>query len=408
MTEQRVESLPPGAEREKTFLDFLVVLAKHKKLIFRLPIAAGFMAVIVSLLLPKWYTATAKIMPPQQSQSNAVAILGQLGVLTGGGASQALGLKNPSDVYVTMFKSRTVADKLIERFDLKNVYGEEYLFETRKQLARNSSITSSRDGIITIEVEDTDPKRATDIANAYVEELRNVTVHLAVSEASQRRVFFEGQLKKAKDDLGTAEVELKKFAQGAGLVNPDGQATLTVTAAAQLRAQITAREVNLAAARLFATEDNPEVKRIHQELAGLRTELARMDKNVNIGKGDVLVSVGRAPEVGLEYVRRLREVKYFEALFEILAKQYEIARIDEAKDATLIQVLDAAVQPEIKSKPKRTLIVLLTVLVAVILSIVLALMLESLQRAFQDPDRAALLRQLRNLILARRPSGTGT
>jgi uncharacterized protein involved in exopolysaccharide biosynthesis len=329
-------------------------------------------------------------LPPQQSQSNAVAILGQIGAL-GGGPSQALGLKNPSDIYVAMLKSRTVADKLIERFSLKDVYGSDFLANARKDLARYSSIGASRDGIITIEFDDKDPKRSAEIANAYIEELRSLTVQLAVSEAGQRRLFFEGQLKKVKNDLVTAELGLRKFTQDSGLVNPQGQIGLSVAAAASLRAQIAAKEIQLSTMRTYATEGNPDLKRTNQELTGLRVELAKLENNANAGKGDVMVPFGKAPEIGLEYIRLYRDVKYYETLFEVLAKQYEIARIDEAKDATLIQVLDAAVRPEQKSKPNRTLVVLFSILGSGIAAILIALALEAVKR-----NRALPLENSRN------------
>src|SRR6266568_624454 len=343
------EIRPDEQEDGYAFFDFLLLMAKYRKLVMGLPIVTGIVALIVSFLLPNWYTATAKIMPPQQSQSNAVAILGQLGAIAGGVASQALNVRNPSDIYVAMLKSRTVADALIQHFDLKNVYDEEYLAETRKKLAKNSVIVAGREGVITIDVDDKDPKRAAEIANAYVEELRIRTLGLAVSEAGQRRLFFEGQLKKAKNDLIDAEVELKKFTLDTGLMNPQGQVSLSVAAAAALRAQIAAKEIQLTAMRSFATENNPDLRRTLQELSGLRSELSKMEKNTHVEKGDVMVPFGKAPEVALEYARRFRDMKYQETLFEVLSKQYEIARIDEAKDATLIQVLDAAVPPERKS-----------------------------------------------------------
>ena len=384
-----------GSAQGLSVLDLLLILAKHKRLVLGLPAVAVIVAVILSLLMPNWYMGTAKILPPQQSQSNAVAILGQLGALAGG-AGQYLGLKNPSDIYVAMLKSRTVADLLIQRFDLMRVYDEKLMVDAQKQLAGNTTIAASRDGVITIEVEDKDPKQAADMANAYVEELRGLTVKLAVSEAGQRRLFFEGQLKKAKNDLTAAEIELKKFTQDSGLVNPQGQIGLSVAAAAALRAQITAKEIQLSAMRSFATEANPDLQRSLQELSGLRAELGKMEKNATSGKGDVMVPFGKAPEVGLEYVRRYRDMKYYETLFEVLAKQYEIARIDEAKDATLIQVLDKAGVPEKKTKPKRALIVILAAFAAGFLAVLLAFLLEASERVRGDP------RQTRQLDLLRR------
>ena len=406
MVESASESAPSESGRDaigaSLLLDLLLVLARNKKLILGFPAAAGIACLLAVLIYPSWYTAMAKIMPPQQSQSNAVAILGQLGALSGG-AGQALGLKNPSDVYVAILKSRSVADSLITRFDLKKVYGEDYMVEARKELASNSSISSGREGIITIEVDDRDPKRAAEIANGYVEELRGLTVNLAVSEAGQRRLFFEGQLKKSKNDLTVAEVELKKFTQDSGLVNPQGQIGLSVAAAAALRAQISAKEIQLSAMRTFATDANPDLKRTLDELGGLRSELAKMEKNGNSGKGDVMVPFGKAPEVGLEYVRRFRDMKYFETLYEVLAKQYEIARIDEAKDATLIQVLDHAVPPERRSKPRRSIIVVAGVLLAGVLIVLWVLVVDATARARTRPEVDQKVRALRGLLSRNSP-----
>jgi tyrosine-protein kinase Etk/Wzc len=393
-------ALVPTSDSEAAntlLLDFLLVLLRHQRLVLGLPILAGMVAATISYLLPSWYTASAKIMPPQQSQSNAVAILGQLGALTGG-ASQAFGLKNPSDIYIAMLRSRTVADRLIQRFDLKQVYDEELLYYTRKKLTRNSSFAAGREGVITIEVEDKDPVRAANLANGYVDELRGLTIHLAVSEASQRRLFFEGQLSKAKNDLVAAEVELKKFSLESGLVNPQGQIGLSVAAAAALRAQITAREIQLSAMRSFATETNPDMMRAFRELTSLRGELAKMEQNAGAGKGDVMVPFGKAPEVGLEYVRKFRDVKYFETLFEVLAKQYEIAKIDEAKDATLIQVLDTAPAPERRSWPRRSLIVLVTMLMAFLVAIFAAHLVDSLGRIKQNRELSGKYVELRALL----------
>jgi tyrosine-protein kinase Etk/Wzc len=401
-TEGTNPAAQPVNEAEGTMLlDFLGLVARHRKLILAGPVIAGVVAGVISLLLPKWYTATTKIMPPQQSQSNAVAILGQLGALAGGAASQALGIKNPSDIYVSMLRSRTIADALVDRFELKQVYDEEFIAEARKELARNSTIVAGREGVITIEFEDKDPVRAAKVANAFVDELRNRTLNLAVGEAGQRRLFFEGQLKKAKQDLTVAEVELKRFTQDAGLVNPQSQVGLSIAAAAALRAQVSAKEIQLSAMRSYATENNPELTRIQSELSGLRVQLARMESDTGAGKGDVMIPFGKAPEVALEYTRRFRDLKYNETLYEVFAKQYEIARIDEAKDATLIQVLDVAIAPEQRSRPKRTLIVLVSVVLALLVAVLAAIAIEAVGRALLDPTKAARIRELRSLVFWR-------
>jgi tyrosine-protein kinase Etk/Wzc len=354
----------------------LVALYRQRRIVLGLPLVAGLIAIAIAFLLPKWYLATARILPPQQGQSSAVAILGQLGGLASM-AGQNLGVRTPSDMYIGMLRSRTVSDAIIHKFELQSVYDEDTMVDTRKELNRHATIGAGRDGVIAIEVEDRDPQRAAAMANAYIEELSKLTLNLALTEASQRRLFFEAQLKKAKDDLITAELELKGFTEKAGLVNPQGQVSVTVAAAAALRAQISAKEIQLTAMRTFATETNPDVERTRQELVGLRSELARIGKDHDKKGTDVLVSFGKAPEMSLEFVRRFRDLKYHETLFEVLAKQYEIARIDEAKDATFIQTLDVALSPDKKSRPLRSVIVLVTVFVALVVAVIVGIVREA-------------------------------
>jgi tyrosine-protein kinase Etk/Wzc len=386
-----VSQQQPDADRQGGLLDLAIVLAKRKRLVLGFPSACAVVAAAASLLMPNWYRATATILPPQQGQSNAVAILGQLSVVAGG-TTQALGIKNPSDVFVDMLKSRTIADQLTEKFQLVKIYDKKFIVDARRELAGNSSITAAKDGVITIDVEDRDPKRAAELANAYVDELRAMTQDLAVGEAGQRRLFFDTQLKRTKDDLINAETQLKTFNEKTGTINPESQAILTVSTAAALRAQITSREVQLSAMRTFATETNPDLLRLQKEIESLQTELSKMEHSTGVRKGGVLLSVGEAPEVSLEYLRRFRDVKYYEALFQALAKQYELARIDEAKDATLIQVLDKAVPAERKSRPRRALLVVLTTMTAAIAATLWAFIHEALERARHDPERARRLR----------------
>lgn len=382
-------------------LDILIVLAKHKKLVLGLPLLAAVITAVVTLLMPNWYTATAKLLPPQQSQSNAVAILGQLGALTGG-ASQALGIKNPSDIFVAMLKSRTVSDALIERFKLMDIYDEKYMQDVRKELSRNVDIAAGRDGVINIEVDDKSPRRAADMANAYVEELEILTRRLAVGEAGQRRLFFEQQLKQVKGDLARAESELTKFQVDKKILNPQGQASLTISAAAGLQAQIAAKEVQIAALKSFATQENPDLNRAQEELAGLRIQLAKIAHGRSEDVGDVMLSMSKAPEQGAEYLHKFRDVKYYEILFELLAKQYEIARIDEAKDATLIQVLDKALVPDKKSYPRRITAITLATIFALIFTILLIAVIEYFDSATNEPPKQQKMLALNNYLSLKR------
>src|SRR5437899_55496 len=234
-----------SAEDEISLLDLLIVLAKHKRIVLGVPFVAAVVAAIISLLMPNVYTGTTRILPPQQSASAATAVLNQLGGALGGGlagvAGGALGIRNPNDLYVGMLKSRTVADNMISRFELGKLYDEDRLSDVRKRLEKETTIAAGRDGIITIDVDDKDPKRAADMANAYVDELVKLTKVLAVTEASQRRLFFERQLLQAKDNLTAAEMVARQGLQKGGLAQVDAQGRSMIEVTARLRAQISVK-----------------------------------------------------------------------------------------------------------------------------------------------------------------------
>lgn len=378
---------------EVTALDLLAIIARKKFHILGIPLLAGVIAAGVSLLLPNIYSGVASVLPPQQSQSGSSAILGTLGAL-GGMSGSALGLKNPSDLYVGMLNSRTVSDNIIQRFKLESVYETKTLTDTRLLLSGFSSIASGKEGIISIEVKDKDPKRAAALANAYVEELQKMTQTLAITEASQRRLFFEKQLVQAKRLLADAEVNLKVMQEKSGLIQLNGQAEALIKSSADLRAQIAAKEVALSAMQTFATGANPEYVRARQELAGLKEQLKKMESGLNQGAGDLLVGSGRIPEAGLEYVRRVRDVKYAETIFELMSKQFEIAKIDEAKESSIIQILDTAIVPDKKSKPNRGVIVVSTILFFGIVTMFWVLASEFLRKMKASPAQS---RRLKNL-----------
>ena len=364
-------------EDEVSLLDLLIVLAKHKTLVLGLPAAAAVISAVVSLLLPNYYTGITKILPPQQTQSTS-AVLAQLGNLAGlAGGPAAAGLKNPNDLYVGMLKSRTVADNLIQRFDLNRLYDQNYQSLTRKRLEKETTITAGRDGIITIQVDDKDPRRAAELANAYVDELFKLTKVLAVTEASQRRLFFERQLELAKDSLARSEASTRQALQKGGLVLVEGQGRVMAETSARLRAEITVKEIQIGAMRTFASEQNPELQRTQQQVEVLKRELARIEGTSGAGSS-------RPEETsvkGIENLRLLREMRYNELTYELLAKQYEIAKIDEAKDSAIIQVMDRAIEPDRKSKPVRWQIVLLSTLVAGLLAVLGAFLLEALTKS---------------------------
>lgn len=387
---------PEAADDEISLLDLAIVLAKYKKTILGVPFAAAVLAAGVSLLMPNIYTATTRIMPPQQGQSTAAAMLGQLGALAGG-LSGSLGIKNPNDLYVGMIKSRTVADAMIERFKLKDEFESETMMATRTALEGITRISAGKDGIISVDVDHEDPEKAATYANAYIEELTRMMQTLAVSEAGQRRIFFEQQLKRTKDELAAAEEGLRSTQETTGLIKLEEQGKAIIDAAAQLQAQIAAKEIQIAAMRGFVTEQNPDLQRARQELAAMRVQLQKAEDTAP-RRGDVLVPTGKIPEVGMSYVRALRELKYQEAMFEVLAKQYELARIDEARDAAIIQVIDQAVPPDRKSKPKRALIVILTALAVGFMTVLWVFIKEAISKAKEDPESSGRLSQLQTAL----------
>lgn len=252
-----------------------------------------------------------------------------------------------------------------------------------------------KSGIITIGVEDKDPKRAAELANAFVEELGNLNNVLAVTEASQRRLFFEEQLKDAKESLIKAEESMRGFMERTGAVKIDAQTTAVIESIAQLRAQIAAKEVGLKVMRTFATQQNPDLQRAEEELSGLMIELGKLEAKGSGQNPDPLMSTGRIPSVGTEYIRKLREFKYNEALYEILLKQLEVARLDEAKDTAIIQVIDKAIPPEKRVKPKRIQMVMIAGVVGLFFSIFAAFFMEYKEKASNDPENKERFETLR-------------
>jgi len=381
-------SLEAGSRIDTT--ELLLVLAQHKKRILQITLAAALAALIVTLLLPNMYTATATILPPQQKQSS-MNLMGQIGAMAGLGAGD-LGLKNPTDIFVAMLTSRTVEDNLINRFDLRKIYWRKRYQDTRKKLEDRSEVIATKEGLISISVADRDPRRAAELANAYVDELHGLNQNRAISEASQRRLFYEQQLKAEQNELSTAELAMKQVQEKSGLLQPDAQGKTMIAGVADLRAQVANHEVQLQTMRSYATPSNPDLKRAETELAGLRGELTKLERaNTIVGNGNIEIPARQMPQAELEYLRRARELKYHEALYEFLGKQLETARIDEANDTLLVQVVDTAVPPEKKSSPHRMLIVLIATVLGFLLSCMGVLMMENIRRKQQDPEQGPRL-----------------
>jgi len=339
-----------------SLFDLLLVIARRKRLILGMAAAGAAIGAAVAFLLPPQFTSTTVIMPPAQQQSAASSLLGQLGPIAGL-AGRDLGIKNPADLYVGILTGRTIADNLIRTFDLRTLYHVKTMVEARKRLAALSSISVGKDSLIKISVDDRDPRRSAALSNAYVDELYKQTSRLALTESGQRRLFFEQQVASEKSALADAEAALKTTQEKTGVIQVSSQVEAVIRSIAQVRAEIAGREVALQSLKSAATDRNPEVVRQGTELSALRAQLAKLEANAGKSRpGDLAIPASQVPQAGLEYTRALRELKYHETLFELLSKQYEVARIDEAKDAPILQVVDTAIPPERKSWPPRTLL----------------------------------------------------
>jgi len=345
--------------------EVFILLASRRRFIFWFTLGAALVAAIIVWLIPNQYTATAVILPPQQNSSMSSALLGQLG---GSGAlasmaGSSLGIKNSGDMYVSLFRSRTVEDVLIERFGLMKRYGKKTMYDTRNKFEdRTTVILGVKDGLIRVTATDPDPKFAAELANAYVEEFHKHSDSLTLSEASQRRGFFQQQLLEANGNLATAEEALKNTEQSTGVLQLDSQAKALIESAAILRAQVTAKEVQLQSMRSFATADNPQFMQVQQQLDALKGQLAKVAGPSGSPGADIGISGSKIPQAGIAYVNSLRDVRYYETVVELVARQFELAKLDEARQGT-IQVSDVAVAPDKKSWPPRAILIsLITVL----------------------------------------------
>lgn len=375
---------PGSGELEISLIDLLGVLLAHKRLLTLLPLCIGALALAASFLITPSFTASTKLLPPQQQQGTGLAAL--LGAAGAGGLTGALGsvggLKNPSDQWIGLLKSRAIADALLDRFKLQALYESKYRFQARQTLEANTKITAGKDSLIEIEVTDQSPERASQLASAYVEELQRLTNTLAVTEASQRRLYFQTQLAEAKTNLINAQIQLKRVGVSQDVLKTTPEAA--VGRVAQIQAAIAALEVRISVMRKSMTESSPELQATLAELTALRGQQLTAERDGPSGQG------------GNDYIARYREFKYYETLFELLARQFEMAKADEARDGALIQVVDVAQIPEYKSKPKRGLIALLSTALAFALCAAAILARQALRdygRTAQGQERLSRLKQ---------------
>jgi uncharacterized protein involved in exopolysaccharide biosynthesis len=384
-------------EDEISLLDLLQTIVENLRLLVLGPLVAGLLALGIGFALPATYTAQVKFLPPQQQQSAAASMLASLGGL-GGLAGAAAGLKNPADQYLAFLKSNRIQDALIDRFKLQDRYKTKFKTDTRMALTSQVRSVSGKDGLISLEVDDTDPQFAAELANAHVEELQILLAQMSVTEAQQRRAFFEKQLLQVKDKMIAAELALRATGISGSVLKSNPASALAAVAA--LKAQVTVQEVKLGAMRGYLADTAPDFKQALTELANLRAQLLKQEKDEPVNKisngqpgaqsNTSLKGAGQG-----DYVAKYREFKYQETLFELFAKQFEIAKIDESREGAVIQVLDAAQAPERKAKPKKALIAIITALATGFALLLFVFIRQALVNAAKNAESADKLQRLK-------------
>ena len=349
-------------ETGPSVMDLLLPVVRRWKLVLAAAIAAGLAAIAASYAVQPIFTAHTRLLPPQQQQTSNLAALASLGALAG--LAGAAGVRTPADQYVGLLQSDAVRDRIIKALDLQTHYESKYLFEARKELDRRVRIAvGKKDGLITIESEDESPERAAAIANLHVTELRRLTSELALTEAQQRRNFFEDQVKKTRNLLVKAQAALEGSGFNPGALRTDPRAA--AESYARLKAEVMAAEIRLQSLRRTLTDSAPEVQQQQSVYSSLRAELSKAET--------VAAGSNAAAPATESYIGKYREFKYQEALFDLFSRQFELAKLDESKEGTLIQVIDPALRPEYKSRPRRAMwAVVATVVTGLMMCLALA------------------------------------
>lgn len=382
-----------AGETEINLLELLQIILRRKALVIKICSGVALVAVVYSLLLPNIYTATAKVLPPQKDSTGGLAtLLGQGGASIAGIAS-SFGGGGGAPLYLGILNSRSVADAVIKRLDLEKTFKADSMDVARKKLANLVKMQAGKDGIISITAEGKDPKLVSDLANAFVAELERKSVELNLTKAGSERVFLQKRLEVVKADLKEAEELLRSFQLRNKAFKVDQQAEASIEGIARLKAEIASKEVQLTSLRSYQTDESFEVKTAQAVLANLRSRMAQMTGSGT--NADGIPSVGAIPDLAVQYLRLLREVKVQEAVYEQLTKQYETAKILEAKDSSAIQILDEAVPPVKKTSPKRSVIVIAATAIAFVCSLFYIFFLEYFQKMSPaDRNRWSEIKQM--------------
>ena len=417
-------NLPVHSQRsdddEINLMDIMLVIAKYNRFIMAFTAVSIVLALIYVMLQPFSYTAKTVILPPQtKSDSSMGALLGNLGGLNAMPGVSSLGLNNPTDTFVGMLKSRSLADQVIAKLNLQKLYKAKTMTQTRQTLSGSTKITAGKDGFIIIEYTHSDPVIAAEIANTFVNELDKMNSTVAISEAARRRLFYEKQIKETSVNLSQAEAAMKETQRktgwyefggfdvgmvgggtgggGASLMSGGTRVNASVLMKVEeIRAQITLKELDLASKRAYMTEQNPGYLRSLAILGALKANLTKLEGSAS--GADVKVPVSQLSDTGFAYIHQMRDLKYKQSLMELYSKQFEMAKMDEAKESPLVQVVDIAMPPEERSSPKRALAMVIVTILALLIGIILAFTINAIDTAKQMPESAERLNLLRRYL----------
>jgi capsule polysaccharide export protein KpsE/RkpR len=360
-------------------------------------------SVLIAVLIPAQFASTTRLMPPDSAQGQGLAMFaaaaGKLGGNLASIGNELLGLKTSDDLFAGVLLSRTVQDDLITKFDLRKVYGVRRWVDARKELTRDTDIGIDRkSGILTIQVTDHDPKRASAMAQEYVAQLNNVVTQLNTSSAHRERVFLEERLSEVKQELESSEKEFSQFASKNGAIDIKEQGKAMVEAAALLEGQLIAARTELQGLRQIFTDNNVRVRSVRARVNELELQIRKMGgtastaENAASPDNAVYPSIRKLPLLGVTYADLFRHTKVEEAVFETLTQQYELAKVQEAKEVPSIKVLDPAEVPEKKVFPPRTLLVLTGTFLALVVGVLWVLLSDRWRKIDpQDPGKLLVL-----------------
>jgi tyrosine-protein kinase Etk/Wzc len=404
--------LAPGLGGSLT--DLALVLARHWRMVGLVTLAGTAIMLVVSLVLPKWYEAKVSMMAPKRSAMQTMMFPQNAGALAAMDLLSFMGGGTEPNVLADILQCRTVTDAVIKKYDLQKRYDKKTIEETRKTLWRHARVDVERkSSVITLRVEDWSPEVARDMAATIADEANRLNNRISAVRAGQERRFLAARLVESKQDLERAEVALRDFSTKHKILDLKEQTKASIEAVARIRGEIMARDVMLSYVNSFAGEGEANKQRLRREVAELRRQLARLEEGSAAaggaavihkdGSGSVVTPIAELPELALEYVRRYRDLKIQETIFELLTKQHELAKLAEASDTANAQIIDEPVAATYKVRPKRAYYVIFGFLVSFLVAFAVARFRDSLAA---NPAKAARWHAVREALRSR-PRGRG-